>query len=233
METTTNQNPLDMGQEQVKEDDMNKINDEIDAQTDMEYSNISVSHYLSLAVLLAEEGGKIIRAVNDSGDLMQKNKNDLDKDKGEIDPVTIADITVQKTIEECFKFYFPSLKVEGEESKESMEGIQSKTNPSSLSMDFIDNELLEKTLESRYAFNKAMLAVYGDDIHDKFEEFNTKDAVVWVDPLDGTTEFVNGNLSGVTVLIGLAIKGVPKIGVVHNPYMTNEANSNGMTIFGT
>jgi len=49
---------------------MNKINDEIDAQTDMEYSNISVSHYLSLAVLLAEEGGKIIRAVNDSGDLM-------------------------------------------------------------------------------------------------------------------------------------------------------------------
>jgi len=114
-----------------------------------------------------------------------------------------------------------------------MEGIQNQVNPSTLDLSFIDNDLLEKTLESRYEFNNAMRVIYGDDIEDKFEEFSTKDAVVWVDPLDGTTEFVNGNLSGVTVLIGLAIKGIPKIGVVHNPYMTNDATCNGMTIFGT
>ena len=78
-----------------------------------------------------------------------------------------------------------------------------------------------------------MKEVYGDEIYDKFEEFNTKNATVWVDPLDGTTEFVNGNLSGVTVLIGLAIDGVPKIGVVHNPYRNNDPKCAGMTIFGT
>ena len=78
-----------------------------------------------------------------------------------------------------------------------------------------------------------MRDIYGDEILEQFEEFSTKNATVWVDPLDGTTEFVNGNLSGVTVLIGLAIDGVPKIGVVHNPYRTNDPNSAGITIFGT
>ena len=58
------------------------------------------------------------------------------------DPVTIADVTVQKTIEECFKHYFPSLVVEGEESAESMEEIQNQVDPEKLSLDFIDAEML-------------------------------------------------------------------------------------------
>lgn len=45
---------------------------------------------------------------------------------------------------------------------------------------------------------------------------------MWVDPLDGTNDFVKGNLSAVTVLIGLSIDGIPKIGVVHHPFETNE-----------
>jgi 3'-phosphoadenosine 5'-phosphosulfate (PAPS) 3'-phosphatase len=56
---------------------------------------------------------------------------------------------------------------------------------------------------------------------------------VLVDPLDGTKEFLKGNLSAVTVLIGLSIKGIPKVGIVHNPFSTNDPKSNGMTIFGT
>lgn len=54
-----------------------------------------------------------------------------------------------------------------------------------------------------------------------------------MDPLDGTNDFVNGNLSAVTVLIGLAVDGVPKVGVVHHPYKTNEPSSKGFTIFAT
>lgn len=53
---------------------------------------------------------------------------------------------------------------------------------------------------------------------DDFETFNTKDAVVWIDPLDGTSDFVKGNLPAVTVLIGLSIKGFSRAGVVHNPF---------------
>lgn len=56
---------------------------------------------------------------------------------------------------------------------------------------------------------------------------------MWIDPLDGTKDFCSGNLSAVTVLIGLAIEGLPKLGVVHNPFRTNENDGKGMTLFGS
>ncbi len=68
---------------------------------------------------------------------------------------------------------------------------------------------------------------------DEFHSFDVEKTIVWIDPLDGTTDFVKGNLSAVTVLIGLAIEGIPKIGVVHNPFIINENDGKGLTIFGT
>lgn len=61
-------------------------------------------------------------------------------------------------------------------------------------------------------------AAFGEDILSEFDTFSTENALVWIDPLDGTKDFTLGNLSAVTVLIGLAINGVPKIGVVHHPF---------------
>lgn len=46
--------------------------------------------------------------------------------------------------------------------------------------------MLVKHLEKRADFNKVMKEVYGDEILDTFDEFSTKNATVWVDPLDGT-----------------------------------------------
>ena len=65
-----------------------------------------------------------------------------------------------------------------------------------------------------------------------FERFNVKDAVVWIDPLDGTSDFVKGNLPAVTVLIGLSINGSSRIGVVHSPFSEADT-SKGQTLFGT
>jgi 3'-phosphoadenosine 5'-phosphosulfate (PAPS) 3'-phosphatase len=65
-----------------------------------------------------------------------------------------------------------------------------------------------------------------------FETFNIKDAVVWIDPLDGTRDFVDGNLSAVTVLIGLSLQGKSRIGVVHNPF-SEENHELGRTLFAT
>ena len=75
-------------------------------------------------------------------------------------------------------------------------------------------------------------SVYGDEIQDNFTEFDPNKATVWIDPLDGTRDFTKGNLSAVTVLIGLAIDGLPKLGVVHHPFRTNDNDGKGMTIFG-
>ena len=46
--------------------------------------------------------------------------------------------------------------------------------------------------------------------------------MVYIDPLDGTKDFVNGNLCAITVLIGLAINGIPKVAIVHNPFKSNQ-----------
>ena len=70
-------------------------------------AQISVSKYLSIAVLLAEECGSIIRDVHDSGYLGQKTKG-IDR-HGNIDPVTKADLEVQKTLEENMHYFFPNL----------------------------------------------------------------------------------------------------------------------------
>jgi fructose-1,6-bisphosphatase/inositol monophosphatase family enzyme len=58
----------------------------------MESDKINIAHYLSVAISVAEASGLVIRNVYESGELQQKDKGGGD------DPVTIADLRVQKTI---------------------------------------------------------------------------------------------------------------------------------------
>lgn len=99
---------------------------------------------------------------------------------------------------------------------------------------FISSEFLTNSYESRKEWIESHLRKYYDseDIGvDNFTSFNTKDAVVWIDPLDGTNDFVRGNLSSVTVLIGLAINERSRLGIIHNPFNEDD-NSLGRTMFG-
>mmetsp|Transcript_1965 Transcript_1965/g.3443 ORF Transcript_1965/g.3443 Transcript_1965/m.3443 type:complete len:176 (+) Transcript_1965:233-760(+) len=122
----------------------------------------------------------------------------------------------------------------GEEAKQDLQNIDSVFGPDSISHDFIKPDFLQSHLAKREKFNKKMSElVYGGEILSAYDEVDCETSTVWIDPLDGTTDFVKGNLSAVTVLIGLAVNGVPKIGVVHNPFKTNENDGMGMTIFGT
>ena len=71
-----------------------------------------------------------------------------------------------------------------------------------------------------------------------FERFNVDDAVVWIDPLDGTSDFVKGTLDAVTVLIGLSLKGKSRAGIIHTPFANaretnNEDKVHGITTFAT
>jgi 3'-phosphoadenosine 5'-phosphosulfate (PAPS) 3'-phosphatase len=65
-----------------------------------------------------------------------------------------------------------------------------------------------------------------------FDSFDVTEATVFIDPLDGTKEFLKGNLSAVTVLIGLAINGKSRAGIIHYPFAP-ENKSVGKTVFGT
>lgn len=45
------------------------------------------------------------------------------------------------------------------------------------------------------------------------------DFCVWIDPIDNTKGFLNGDLHAVTILIGLSKKGVAEIGIIGSPFL--------------
>ena len=177
--------------------------------------NINLAEFLSVCIFLSEECGKIIRQVKDDG----KNTNITAKSE----PVTEADLRIQKTIEVCLKSLYPTLKVKGEESKESIQDIEPAIKPEQITKDikqFITTEKLNASHFGRQSYIEKLRKTYSvEEIQsENFETFNTEHAVVWIDPLDGTSDFVKNNLPAVTVLIGLSINGFSRAGVVHNPY---------------
>lgn len=56
--------------------------------------------------------------------------------------------------------------------------------------------------------------------------------VIWVDPLDGTSEYTQGFLEHVTVLIGVAVKDKAIGGIIHQPYFKQTSGDLGRTIWG-
>lgn len=100
---------------------------------------------------------------------------------------------------------------------------------------FISTKQLNDSHEKRrdYINNSLRKTYTTDEIStENFETFNTKDACVWIDPLDGTSDFVKENFSACTVLIGLSIGGYSRVGMVHQPF-TPEHMEESATYFGT
>jgi len=62
-------------------------------------------------------------------------------------------------------------------------------------------------------------------------ELEMSEVVVFVDPLDGTREFVEGRLENVQTLIGVCYKGLPIMGAIGLPFPTNEVNATEV-VFG-
>lgn len=200
------------------------------AAEEVKHVDINLAEFVSVCIYLSEECGKIIREVGDSGDLKKVDKSDLS-------PTTIADLKVQKTIEVCLKGLYPTLNVQGEESKESIENIEPACKSDAITAEikqFISKEWLNENHNKRQDFLKKIQATYqkGEVSLDMFESFNTKDAVVWIDPLDGTSDFVKGNLPACTVLIGLSVNQQSRFGIVHNPFSFQDQQKS-LTYFGS
>ncbi|KAJ4458737.1 putative pap inositol 1; 4 phosphatase [Paratrimastix pyriformis] len=108
---------------------------------------------------------------------------------GPKDPVTIADVNSEKLIKGLISRQFPGLTIIGEESTPVI------LPPSSEPM--LRFDLTDMTLPS-VPLNEVCL---------------------WVDPLDGTLEFVEGRLPYVSVLLGISHRGTPVAGVLHQPFL--------------
>lgn len=163
---------------------------------------------LASAVSVATKAGAEVRRITKTGKLGVV-------DKGIQDFQTEADRTAQRLIVASLAKRFPKATIVGEEDLD-----EDKIADAKLVVDSFDEEVLKQTLP------------------DQYKNVNEDDVTIWVDPLDGTTEFVKGFLEHVTVLIGMSVGGRSVAGVIHQPFygykaeLDNRDTLEGRTMWG-
>lgn len=90
-------------------------------------------------------------------------------------------------------------------------------------MENVPNDWIIHDLDAEFLKNKCP---------DSLASINESDVVIWVDPLDGTSEYTQGILDGVTVLIGISVENRPIGGIIHQPYYLQVPDQLGRTIWG-
>ncbi|XP_049788643.1 3'(2'),5'-bisphosphate nucleotidase 1 [Schistocerca nitens] len=115
-------------------------------------------------------------------------------EKGKNDLQTEADRSAQRCIISSLSQQFPAVTIIGEEGSSTCEV------PSDWLVTDSNQEVLKETCPK------------------ELQNVSEKDVVIWVDPLDGTSEYTQGLLDHVTVLIGIAVGDKAIGGVIHQPY---------------
>jgi len=161
-----------------------------------------VNKYPFLARLVASA----VSVSNKSAHILRdiKKSGDLNiQEKAANDYVTRADFLSQLNIIKSLENMFPKLKLCGEEGE-----LKDEYN------DFVTS-LDQSTLD---------LAANIPDIYENLKE---EDCFVWVDPLDGTREYTQGNdvSKEVTILIGISWNGKPIAGIVNQPFYELDSDS--------
>ncbi|CAG9838162.1 unnamed protein product [Diabrotica balteata] len=155
---------------------------------------------LASSVSTARRAGSIIKDVMEKGELGIIHKG-LSKN----DVQTEADRSAQLCIITSLAKQFPNVTIIGEEGPLD----ESEEVPS----DWVVTESDQNILQSKCP--------------EKYVNVKPEDIVVWVDPLDGTSEYTEGLLDHVTVLIGIAVGGKAVGGVIYQPYYEYKKVKNG------
>ncbi|XP_018796175.1 PREDICTED: 3'(2'),5'-bisphosphate nucleotidase 1 [Bactrocera latifrons] len=161
-----------------------------------------VMRIMALSINTAARAGLIIREV------MQRGNLGIVEKEGKDDLQTEADRSAQQCIIASLSRKFPNITVIGEEGDSNL-NVKAEWLVSEENEEFLTHSCPEELLEI------------------KEEEF-----VIWVDPLDGTSEYTKGLLEHVTVLIGIAIKDRAVGGIIHQPYYKQSNGDIGRTIWG-
>ena len=157
-----------------------------------EGSSIFLPTLLSAALDLAEQGGEEVRAVHESKSLEVKSKGKTVEGAREL--VTDADKRSHIKIVSGFRQVWPDLHLISEERDRVSEGGGKQPN--------LDRPEVKEFKSSSNP-----------------EDFlDVRDLTVWIDPLDATQEFTEDLLEYVTVMVCVAYRGDPIIGVVHQPF---------------
>ncbi|XP_064622077.1 3'(2'),5'-bisphosphate nucleotidase 1-like isoform X2 [Lineus longissimus] len=169
-------------------------------------SSSLILRLVSASVAISKRAGVIIR------DVLSENRLAI-VEKGLNDLQTEADRSAQRCIVASLHKQFPKIAIFGEEDSDNLPSGM-KTGLSSGEPD----QTLDPDPNPEFIVTDFDQDVLKESCPDDLADVKDEDVVVWVDPLDGTSEYTQGLLDHVTVLIGIAVKGVAKAGVIYQPY---------------
>ena len=207
-------------------------NNRVNIQPSSDARKIHLPTFVALLVDVAEDGCDIIREVTSRGDLAVKDKGGsetLDK-KYIMDAQTEADRQVEiMALRRITTFAGGRLRVVGEESYENALEGEAECDDSTCFASFDEEEEMMRKEEGNHYVDKDILK---EVLEAKWPpaiasgEIDISRVNVYVDPLDGTNEYANGERPAVTVLLGVAVDGVPVAGIIGQPFFGWNANVN-------
>ncbi|CAB9525716.1 Putative inositol monophosphatase 3 [Seminavis robusta] len=187
-------------------------------------TRVSLQDLLSTCIVACQCGCDEIRAVQQA---RQANDGQLEQQvqfKDVTDPksaLTEADQRAQQAIVSVLQQqqpWGPALTIVGEEDEEN---DTSKTS----------NEEMLSPKQQRPQPSIDLSA--GEHFsQDKDMQVDLADVTVFVDPVDGTREFVEGRLHNCQALVGIALKGQAIAGVIGIPFPTNDLSSPATIVYG-
>jgi len=172
-------------------------------------NKIHLPTFIALLVDIAEDGCEIIREVTTTGEMNVTDKGgseNLDK-RYVMDAQTEADRRVEMMALKRISTFAPKVRVIGEESYEdALLGDDDEEDEQKQHKHYCDKDVLKEVLEAKWSPSIAS------------GEIDISRVNVYVDPLDGTNEYANGERPAVTVLLGVAVDGVPVAGIIGQPF---------------
>jgi 3'-phosphoadenosine 5'-phosphosulfate (PAPS) 3'-phosphatase len=181
-----------------------------------EIMSTSTINLLSSLVDAARHGSETIYRLSDearSGEVQFKEEGEARS------AMTIADTTAQKVIVSSLLSKYPDLNIVGEEDEP-------------IEIDTDSKKELNDTMLNGVEFYLPSFVKDSDDLEDPPIELQMNEIVVFVDPLDGTREFVEGRLSNVQCLIGLCWRGRPLMGAIGLPFGMSDDHDSTEIVFG-
>jgi len=173
-----------------------------------------ITRLIAANLKVADKSAACVQRIFQNGNLKIEDKGGLKNYQTE------ADTKIEQLLRGNIEKHFPDITVIGEEGE---------VGKIELEEDWID---YDKALTS---FTQEFIDCKNNESMDLSKvpaDIDPKDLVIWLDPLDGTAEFIDGLLSHVTTLIGIAHKGKPIAGIINQPFFKNENGSMGRSIWG-
>jgi len=166
-----------------------------------------LTRLIAAGLAVSEKSAKCVQRIFDNGNLKIVDKGGLKNCQ------TQADREIEQLVVGNIEKYFPGVAIVGEEDEAGQ--IQNQDY-------WIDYQASLKNFQTKFPLDNSKIPTITDP----------NDLVIWLDPLDGTAEFIDGLLSHVTTLIGIAYKGRPIAGIINQPFYKQEDGSLGRSIWG-